>query len=187
MSDERAALSLAVGARDHLEGSADAAMTLVEYGDFECSHCGRAYPIVKKIQERLGCRLRFVFRHFPLTEIHPHAQQAAEAAEAAAAQGRFREMHGALFENQGALGHQDLRAYAAAIGLDGERFRRELADRTHAPRVREDFRSGVRSGVNGTPTFFINGFRHDGPWDFDPLMRALEAASAVREASPARR
>jgi protein-disulfide isomerase len=166
-----------VGEGDHAEGSADAAVTLVEYGDYECPHCGRAHPIVKRIQEHLGSRLRFVFRNFPLAEIHPHAQHAAEAAEAAAAQGRFRAMHDALFEHQGALSDGDLVRYAAAIGLDDERVRRELHDHTHTPRVREDFRSGVRSGVNGTPTFFINGVRHDAAWDFETLVAALEAAA----------
>jgi protein-disulfide isomerase len=180
MSDERARLTVAVSASDHTEGPDDAAVTLVEYGDYECPHCGRAYPIVKQIQDQLGSRLRFVFRNFPLTEIHPHAQHAAEAAEAAAAQGHFREMHDALFEHQRALADRDLMRYATEIRLDGARFQEELADHTHAPRVREDFRSGVRSGVNGTPTFFINGFRHDGSWDLDTLMEALDAASMAR-------
>jgi len=182
MSDERARLTVAVSARDHIEGPDDAVVTLVEYGDYECPHCGRAYPIVKQIQEQLGPRLRFVFRNFPLAEIHPHAQHAAEAAEAAAAQGHFREMHHALFEHQRALADPDLMRYAAEIGLDRAQFRHELEDHSHAPRVREDFRSGVRSGVNGTPTFFINGFRHDGSWDLETLMEALEAASMARRA-----
>jgi protein-disulfide isomerase len=174
MSDEqRARLTLPVGARDHAEGPGNAPVTLVEYGDYECPHCGRAYPIVKKIQEKLGPRLRFVFRNFPLAEIHPHAQHAAEAAEAAAAQGHFWEMHDALFEHQRALLDRHLAEYAEAVGLDGARFKRELAEHTHAPRVREDFLSGVRSGVNGTPTFFINGLRHDDAWDLDTLMDAL--------------
>jgi protein-disulfide isomerase len=184
MSDqERSTLSLPVGARDHAEGPEDAPVTLVEYGDYECPHCGRAYPIVKRIQDQLGSRLRFVFRNFPLAEIHPHAQHAAEAAEAAGAQGRFWEMHDALFEHQGALGDRHLAQYAAAIGLDEGRFQRELSDHTHARRVREDFSSGVRSGVNGTPTFFINGVRHDDGWDFETLMTALDAASTTRPAA----
>ena len=126
-------------------------------------------------------RLRFVFRHFPLTKIHSHAQHAAEAAEAAAAQGYFHEMHAALFRNQRALSDRDLVAYAIAIGLDGARFQEELAAHTYARRVREDFLSGVRSGVNGTPTFFINGQRHDGAWESDALMRAVEAAAETSE------
>jgi len=173
-------LTLPVSARDHAEGPEHAPVTLVEYGDYECPYCGRAYPIVKQIQEQLGSRLRFVFRNFPLTELHPHAQHAAEAAEAAAAQGRFHEMHDAIFEHQRALGDEQLVEYAVALGLDPARFERELSDHVHAPRVREDFLSGVRSGVNGTPTFFINGFRHDAPWDFETLMEALEEASIER-------
>jgi protein-disulfide isomerase len=177
MSDEgRSRLTLPVGARDHVQGSAHAPVTLVEYGDYECPHCGRAYPIVKEVQEQLGSRLRFVFRNFPLAEIHPHAQQAAEAAEAAAAQGHFWEMHDALFEHQRALGDRHLSEYAAAIGLDEARFKEELANHQHTPRVREDFLSGVRSGVNGTPTFFINGLRHDDAWDLETLVNALEQA-----------
>jgi protein-disulfide isomerase len=175
--DERARLTPPISARDHVEGPDTAHVTLVEYGDYECPYCGRAYPIVKKIQETLGSRLRFAFRNFPLTESHPHAQHAAEAAEAAAAQGRFWEMHDALFERQHALGDRQLVEYAAEIGLDEGRFRKELTDHTYAPRVREDFLSGVRSGVNGTPTFYINGFRHEAPWDFKTLLDALEAVA----------
>jgi len=172
--EERARLTPPVGTRDHVEGPDTAKVTLVEYGDYECPFCGRAYPIVKKIQEALGSRLRFVFRNFPLTESHPHAQHAAEAAEAAAAQGRFWEMHDALYEHQRALGDRQLVEYAAAIGLDERTFHQELTEHTHAPRVREYFLSGVRSGVNGTPTFFINGFRHEAPWDFKTLLDAIE-------------
>jgi protein-disulfide isomerase len=187
MSDtESPKLTLPVGTRDHVEGPPNASVTLVEYGDYECPHCGRAYPIVKKIQEEVGPRLRFVFRNFPLAEIHPHAQHAAEAAEAAAAQGRFWEMHDALFEHQRALLDRHLTEYASAVGLDQARFKQELADHTHAPRVRDDFLSGVRSGVNGTPTFFINGFRHDAAWDFETLMETLNQAISVRPESAAR-
>jgi protein-disulfide isomerase len=174
MSDqERAVLTPPVSARDHAAGPEGAAVTLVEYGDYECPHCGRAYPIVKTIQEQLGSRLRFVFRNFPLSQIHPNAQHAAEAAEAAAAQGYFWEMHDALFEHQRALTSRRLVEYATAIGLDSERFQREISDGTHQARVRDDFRSGVRSGVNGTPTFFVNGVRHDGAWDVEALLEAL--------------
>src|SRR5262249_2263541 len=150
-------LSLPVGARDHAQGPADAPITLVEYGDYECPYCRRAYSIVKQLQQRLGERLRFVFRNFPLAQIHLHAQQAAEAAEVAGDQGKFWEMHDTLFENQRALGDSHLRAYAEAIGLDGAQFARKLETHTAAGRVRADFLSGVHSGVNGTPTFFING------------------------------
>src|SRR4029077_199617 len=132
---------------DHIQGPENAAVTLVEYGDYECPYCGRAYPIVKQIQERMGRRLRFIFRNFPLKESHPHAERAAEAAEAAAAQGKFWEMHDRLFERQFALEDSSLAEYAAELGLDVERFVRDLAQGTQAPRVREDFRSGVSSGV----------------------------------------
>jgi protein-disulfide isomerase len=166
-------LTLPVGARDHSAGPAGAPVTLVEYGDYECPHCGRAYPIVKAIQERLGKQLRFVFRNFPLTNVHPHAQHAAEAAESAAGENRFWEMHDALFEHQQALDDRHLATYAVSTGLDRVQFERELAGHTHAARVREDFLSGVRSGVNGTPTFFINGIRYEDSWDEDTLSQAL--------------
>jgi len=164
--------------RDHIQGPADAAVTLVEYGDYECPYCGAAYPIVKELQARMGDRLRFVFRNFPISTSHPHAEQAAEAAEAGAAQGRFWEMHDLLYENQRRLRDQDLHAYAEQLGIDVERFDKDLAEHVHAPRVREDFMSGVRSGVNGTPSFYVNGARHDDSYDFDTLLAALERAAA---------
>ena len=163
--------------RDHIQGTADAAVTLVEYGDYECPYCGAAYPIVKELQSRMGDRLRFVFRNFPITTSHPHAEQAAEAAEAAAAQGRFWEMHDLLYENQRRLRDPDLHAYAEQLGLDVEQFDKDLAEHVHAPRVREDFMSGVRSGVNGTPSFYVNGARHDHSYDFETLLAALERAA----------
>ena len=164
--------------RDHIQGPADAAVTLVEYGDYECPYCGAAYPIVKELQARMGDGLRFVFRNFPITTSHPHAEQAAEAAEAAAAQSRFWEMHDLLYENQRRLRDQDLHAYAEQLGIDVERFDKDLAEHVHAPRVREDFMSGVRSGVNGTPSFYVNGARHDDSYDFETLLAALERAAA---------
>jgi len=168
-------LSLPVSdGRDHICGNPSGAVTLVEYGDFQCSYCGQAYPIVEKLLEKMGDEIRFVFRHFPLTQAHPDAQLAAEAAECAAAQGKFWEMHDALYENQQALDEQSLLGYAADLGLNLEQFQLELAEHTHLPRVREDFSSGVRSGVNGTPSFFINERRHDGPWDLESLMAAIE-------------
>ena len=170
------ALTLLVGARDHAQGPASAPVTLVEYGDYECPHCGRAYPFVKMVQRRLGDRLRFVFRNFPLSEVHPNAVKAAETAEAAGEQGKFWEMHDALFEHQLHLEPPHLIALATKLGLDSERIAAQLDAHTHAARVREDFMSGVRSGVNGTPTFFINGARYDGSWDPVSLMAALEAA-----------
>jgi protein-disulfide isomerase len=177
--DSAAALTLPVGKRDHIQAPAGAPVTLVEYGDYECPHCKRAYPIVKEIQRHMGRRLRFVFRNFPLRESHPHAQHAAEAAEAAGAQGKFWEMHDLLFERQFALEDDNLIEYAGDLGLDVVRFRKDLLEGVYAPRVREDFRSGVMSGVNGTPTFFINGVRHDDAWDVEPLLAALERSAAT--------
>jgi protein-disulfide isomerase len=163
--------------RDHIDGPAGASVTLVEYGDYECPYCGAAYPILKEVQARMGERLRFVFRNFPISTSHPHAERAAEGAEAAAAQGRFWPMHDLLYENQSRLGDQDLRSYAETVGLDLEPFDRELAEHVHAPRVHEDFMSGVRSGVNGTPTFYVNGVRYDDSYDLETLLGALESAS----------
>ena len=174
--DEQGRLSVPVGEADHIQGPAQAPVTLVEYGDFECPYCGQAYPIVKQIQDQMGDRLRFVFRNFPLQQIHPHAQRAAETAEAAAAQGKFWEMHSQLFENQRALEDPDLLRYASALDLDVDRVKRELQDGKHTERVRQHFMSGVRSGVNGTPTFFINGLRHDGGYDLATLLGAIESA-----------
>jgi protein-disulfide isomerase len=168
----------AVGPDDHVAGPADAPVTLVEYGDFECSYCGAAYPIVKALQRRLGDRLRFVFRNFPLAEMHPHAEHAAEAAEAAGPEGRFWPMHDMLYEHQARLEDDDLVGYAEELGLDGERVARALATGTYAERVQGDFLSGVRSGVNGTPTFFINGVRWDGAWTEE-----AEFFLALREAA----
>jgi protein-disulfide isomerase len=171
-----ARLVLPVSERDHSQGPATAPVTLVEYGDYECPYCGAAYPIVKEVQARLGEQLRFVFRNFPLTQAHPHAAHAAEAAETAAAQGQFWEMHDYLFEHQRALDDDHLLQYAGALGLDTDAFERALAEHRPAERVREDFVSGVRSGVNGTPTFFINGVRHDDSYDLDTLLAAIERA-----------
>ena len=163
--------------RDHIQGPATAAVTLVQYGDYECPYCGAAYPIIQDVQSRMGGRLRFVFRNFPIPTSHPHAEQAAEAAEASDAQGRFWEMHDMLYENQRRLRDEDLLAYAERLELDVERFAKELAEHVHAERVHEDFMSGVRSGVNGTPTFYINGVRHDDSYEPDVLLDALERAA----------
>ena len=164
--------------RDHTQGPEDAAVTLVEYGDYECPYCGAAYPIIKEVQSRMGERLRFVFRNFPITTSHPHAEQAAEAAEAAATQGKFWQMHDLLYANQRHLHDPDLHAYAEKLGLDVDQFDNELAEHVHAARVREDFMSGVRSGVNGTPSFYINGARHDDSYEIEPLLAALERAAS---------
>ena len=168
-------LVLPIGGRDHMLGPPDAPVTLVEYGDYQCPHCGAAHPVVKTVLRHLGRNVRFAFRHFPLAEIHPNALPAAEAAEAAGAQNKFWEMHDLLFANQDALEHRDLVRYAEALDLDLPRFVAELAEHTWEPRVREDFMTGVRSGVNGTPTFFVNGVRHDGPWYAGSLFEALAA------------
>src|SRR5258708_14038075 len=159
--------------RDHIQGPVNAQIALVEYGDYECPYCGEAYPIVKAIQERLGDRLCFAFRNFPLVNSHPHAQHAAEAAEAAGAAGRFWEMHDLLYENQDALEDEYLARYAATLGLDAEPLIKEVLAGTHTARVREDFRSGARLGVNGTPSFFINGAHYDGGTDVEELLTAL--------------
>jgi protein-disulfide isomerase len=175
------ALNPPVSEHDHSDGPDDAPVTLVEYGDYECPYCGMAHPIVQSIQRKLGNQLRFVFRNFPLREAHPHAQHAAEAAESAGAQGKFWEMHDIIFEHQDALEDLDLIRYAGAIGIDPDRVAGDLANKTYVKRVREDFRSGVRSGVNGTPTFFINGERYNGPWaDEIRFARALQDAALVR-------
>ena len=173
----QAKLVLPVGRRDHVMGPENAPVTLVEYGDYECPYCAAARLILLKVQKVMGDRLRFVFRHFPLTEIHPNAEAAAEAAEAAGAQDQFWEMHNLLYENQQMLDRQHLVGFAEQLQLDTVRFARELQQHVHHDRVRQDFTSGVRSGVNGTPTFFINGMRHDGSWELDSLLEALERAS----------
>ena len=168
--------------RDHVIGPADAPVTLVEYGDYECPYCGMAHPIVASIIQQMGDTLRFAFRHFPLTRIHPHAEHAAEMAEAAGSRGKFWPMHALLYQNQQALDDEDLQAYAARLGIPPDWAATALRSHTFAERVREDFMTGVRSGVNGTPTFFINGLRHDGAWDEPTLLEALQTA-----ASPASR
>ena len=167
-----------VSARDHIQGPADAAIVLVEYGDYECPYCGAAYPVVKELQHRMKNKLALVFRNFPLANAHPHAEFAAEAAEAAAAQGKFWEMHDMLYENQEALDPENLVEYATELGLDIPRFTREMNEHVYASRVKEDFRSGVRSGVNGTPTFFINGERYNGPYDVRSMLAAIREAEA---------
>jgi len=175
-------LALPIGERDHIRGPANAPITLLEYGDFECPYCGAAHPIVQAVRQRMGNRMRFIYRHFPLTSAHPHAERAAETAEAAGVQRRFWDMHDMLFDNQEALDDESLLGYAADLDLDVPRVARDLAMHIHAARVREDFMSGVRSGVNGTPTFFFNGLRYDGPRDVESM---ITAAEMVEEARPA--
>jgi len=162
---------------DHVLGPADAPVTLVEYGDYECPYCGMAHPIVASIRGQMGDTLRFAFRHFPLVRVHPHAAHAAEMAEIAGSQGRFWPMHDLLYRNQDALDDESLLGYAARIGIDPSWGASMLLSHHFSERVRDDFMSGVRSGVNGTPTFFINGVRHDGPWDEPTLLAAVQAAA----------
>ena len=164
--------------RDHIQGPHDAPIQMLEYGDYECPYCGAAHGVVKDLQQELGDRLCFAFRNFPLANAHPHAQLAAEAAEAAGAQGKFWEVHDMIFENQEALEPEDLAQYAAIVGIDVPRLVNELQAGVHAPRVREDFLAGVRAGVNGTPTFFINGERFDGVPDFESLLAALTQSTS---------
>jgi protein-disulfide isomerase len=171
MNDNAATLTPSVNERDHSAGPADAPVTLVEYGDYQCPHCGRAHPRVKALQKRFGDRLRFVFRNFPMSESHPDAMHAAQAAESAAAHsgnGAFWKMHDLLFEHQqddlDALDDAHLVRYATEAGADATLVKQDLENEAFEDRVRADFMSGVRSGVNGTPTFFINGVRYDGDW-----------------------
>jgi protein-disulfide isomerase len=170
-------LKVSVGDRDHVRGAPDAQHTLVEYGDYECPFCGAAAASVKQLMQIMGNEVRFAYRHFPLTQIHPHAQRAAEAAEAAGQQDRFWDMHDLLFGHQNRLAPGDLIGYASTLQLDLHRFAVDLETHAHAARVREDFLSGVRSGVNGTPTFFANGVRHNGGYDLGSLVEALRSTA----------
>jgi protein-disulfide isomerase len=153
-----------VNSNDHISGDNNASLELVEYGDYECPSCGHAYPIIKAIQKKLKGNLKFVFRNFPLSEMHPHAFKAAVATEAAALQGKFWEMHDIIFENQARLSPDALLKYAQRIGLDVNRFKEDIQKKSLSDKVENDFESGVRSGVNGTPGFFINEYKYNGPW-----------------------
>jgi len=171
-------LVVPVSERDHSQGPATAAVTLVQYGDYECPYTRQSTTIVRAIQQQLGDQLRFVFRNFPLTEIHPHALHAAFAAEAAAVQGKFWQMHDDIFHHQHTLEDSDLEQFAGAIGLDMQQFARDMAERPYISRIEEDLQSGIRSGVRGTPTFFINGVLYPGSWEQEALLAALEEAGA---------
>jgi protein-disulfide isomerase len=173
MHDERA-LRSAISADDWSVGPADAPVTLLEYGDLECPYCGRLHPEVTALLDAYPDQLRFVFRHFPITSLHPHAQAAALATEAAGAQGKFWEMEDLIFTHQRALSNDDLRSYAEQIGLDLARFEHDLSEQRYAAEVRQDFRNGVNDGVNGTPTLFLNGMRYDGPRDREALSAAID-------------
>ena len=163
--------------RDHIQGPHNAPVKMLEYGDYECPYCGAAHGVLKAIQQALGNRLCFAYRNFPLSNAHPHAQDAAEAAEAAGEQGKFWEMHDLIYENQEALEVEDLVQYAATLELDVQRLINQLQTGVFGPRVKEDFLTGVRAGVNGTPTIFINGDRFDGVPDFASLFAALSQAA----------
>ncbi|AIF83220.1 protein-disulfide isomerase [Candidatus Nitrososphaera evergladensis SR1] len=178
---EIARLNQPVNERDHAQGQESAPVILVEYGDYECPYCGQAYPIVKSVQKNFGDKLRFIFRNFPITQAHPHAQHAAEAAEAAGVQGKFWEMHDYLYERQRELDENHLRQYASAVGLDIARFDDEMAKHIHAGRVHNDFMSGIRSGVNGTPTFYINDIRHDDSWNEETLVETIKQTIADQQ------
>jgi formate-nitrite transporter family protein len=165
-----------LSAEDHVDGPDRAELELVMYGDFQCPYCTAAFPIVQRVRDQLGPRLIFGFRHFPLREIHPDAERAAEASEAAAAQGAFWQMHDRMYESRGALGREDLVGYAAELGLDSDRVASELDSGVHEPRVQRDWDSGLASGVMGTPTFFVGGRLHRGSFDAASLTAALEAS-----------
>jgi protein-disulfide isomerase len=172
--NESPELTPPVSARDHSQGPASAPLTLVEYGDYQCPFCGAAYPEVKRLQAAFGKKLRFVFRNFPLTQAHPYALIAAETAEAAALQGKFWEMHDLIFERQAILDADILPRWAQEVGLDLAKFGTAIREGDVTKRIKEDRMSGIHSGVNGTPSFFINGTRHNGPPDYNSLGAVLE-------------
>jgi len=166
-------LTPAVNSRDHVQGDEKAKIELVEYGDFQCPHCKRAHPVLKNIQRQLGKRLRFVFRHFPLTNAHPYAMSAAVAAEAASIEGKFWEMHDLIFERQDELSDGIFTDWAQELALNSREFSKHLRDAELKERVQSDFESGIRSGVNGTPSLFINGRKYEGMVDEEELLNAL--------------
>jgi len=162
-----------VNSSDHVQGPDNAPVTLLEYGDYQCPHCGAAHPVVQRVQRYFSSRLRLAYRHFPLTEIHEFAEAAAETAEYAGFYGRFWEAHDMLFENQNRLDRHSLLAYAKALGLDPEQFKEDIDDPVVAAKIEASFESGVRSGVNGTPCLFLNGERYDGPRDANSLIQLM--------------
>jgi protein-disulfide isomerase len=164
-----------VSEKDHIQGNNEAAIVLVEYGDYQCPHCGRAYPIVKRMQQKLGDQLKFVFRNFPLANIHPEATMAAVATEAAALQDKYWKMHDIIFENQDQLDKDSLLEYAREIGLDTRQFKKDIEDPALHEKVEADFESGIRSGVNATPTFFINGEKYNYGWEGDRMLEYMKA------------
>jgi protein-disulfide isomerase len=175
-------LRVPVSDRDHVRGPRDARVTLVEYGDYACPSCGAAYLMVEDLQEECDDQMRFVYRHFPLTETHAHAEIAAEASEAAGAQGKFWAMHDVLLTHQDSLGEDSVIQYCVSLRLDVMWFRRALRSHMFAKRIREDVISGARSGVNGTPTFFINNVRYEGPHEYSAMVAAIQEAGRSRVA-----
>jgi protein-disulfide isomerase len=174
-----ATLKVQVNQSDHIRGPADATVTVVEYGDYQCPHCGAAHPIVNQVQLHFRGQMRFVFRHFPLSEMHPYAEIAAESAEFAGAAGLFWDMHDALYENQSILSVPTILLLGVELGLPEAAMRNALETGQYRNKVRSDFLGGVRSGVNGTPTFFINGVRHDGPYDYASLVSGIQMRLAA--------
>lgn len=167
---------------DHTLGAPHAPVELVEYGDFQCPYCGAAYPVIKQVIHEMGDRMQFAFRNFPLQEAHEFAEVAAEAAESAAAQGKFWQMYNIIYTNQDQLDITHLYQWARQIGLNTDRFDKDLAKHIYEEKVHEDFVGGVRSGVNGTPTLFINGTRYEGPMDLDTLLETLNEAAETAQA-----
>lgn len=161
---------------DHVQGPADAPVTILEYGDYECPYCGRAFPILKQIRETLGDHVRLAFRHFPLNNVHPHASVAAQAAESAGAQGKFWEMHELLFEHQDALETHDFDRYALRLGLEVYQFQADLSSDRFARRVERDYASGVKNQVKKTPTLFINGKKYEGALELEAIVAAVQSA-----------
>jgi len=172
----RPRLTVPVDETDHVRGPEHASVTLVEYGDFQCPYCGAAYPVVEALLAQRPETVRFAYRHFPVTNVHPYAELAAETAEAAGARGRFWPMHHWLFEHQAELDPAGLLVGAAQVGLPPDAVELEVMGHVYLDKVQRDFASGVRSGVNGTPTFFINGLRHDGGYSLADLLQAVDAA-----------
>ena len=170
---ESAQLSIPVGPADHSRGPLDAKLTVVEYGDYQCPYCGQAHPIVERLMTTYADSMRLVFRNFPLAEVHPHAEAAAEMAEAVGLQGKFWEIHDALYENQRDLSDGALRRYAEAVGANVDEAIAAVADGGPAQRVESDFEGAIRSGANGTPTFFVNGVRYEGSWMYEPFSEYL--------------
>lgn len=166
---------------DHIKGDLNAPATLVEFGDYQCPYCGASHPVLKEIEKQLDDRLLFVYRHFPLSNIHAMAVPAAMAAEAAGRQGKFWAMHDLIFDNQDVLMRNDVLIFARQLGLNIARFKIDLLDKSLSLKIESDFESGVRSGVNGTPSFFINGTKHNGPSDFVSLLAAIEDSMGVNQ------